>query len=71
MTYDQQLISEGLCPNLVPAHDPDGYPVDGRCGRPITDMEVAACEYHAEEIREWHQMSEYDKMVWEQNQEDW
>lgn len=31
MTYDEQLIQEGKCPELVPVYSEDFPPSDGRC----------------------------------------
>ena len=68
--YEQQLIEEGKCPELVWVHTEDGL-VDGRCLRPITDEEIGACERHAQERRQWMAMSEQQKALWEKRQEEW
>lgn len=64
MSYEQQLIEDGLCPEIVPVMTEDG-PATGRCKAPIVDHDVAACEGHAAEIRAWRAMSEFEKAQWE------
>ena len=62
MSYESELIAQGLCPEVVPILTEDG-PATGRCLAPIADFEVGACEGHAAEIRGWHAMSEAEKAV--------
>jgi len=64
VTYDQQLIAEGLCPDIVMVDTEDG-PVTGRCQAPIVDHELCACEGHAAERRQWMAMSEWERAHWE------
>lgn len=59
MTYDEQLINEGLCPELVWHYTEDGK-VDGRCLAPIVPGGYA-CEGHTAEIEDWHSMTEPEK----------
>lgn len=69
MSYDTQLLEEGKCAEIVAVQTEDGL-TDGRCMEPITDLEVGACDFHADQIRSWHQMSEPEKAQWELDQED-
>jgi hypothetical protein len=39
MSYDAELLAEGLCPDLVMVDTEDG-PMDGRCMRPVVEVEV-------------------------------
>jgi hypothetical protein len=54
MTYDEQLIAEGQCPELVPVYSEDFPPTDGRCLAPIVPAPDGspgfACEGHTPEI---------------------
>lgn len=85
MTYDETLISQGLCPDLVEIDTEDG-PASGRCLRPISDKvylyraygdtearptTLPACEGHAEERVGWGAMSETERVAWERSHEDW
>jgi len=63
VSYDQQLVAEGLCPELVWIWTEDGK-VDGRCMLPIVQGGFA-CEGHQEEILQWRRMSEAEKCAWE------
>jgi hypothetical protein len=56
MTYDEQLISEGKCPELVWHQTEDG-PVDGRCLAPIVPGGYA-CEGHTEAIKAWQRAAD-------------
>lgn len=82
MGYEQQLIEEGKCPELVWVPTEDG-PVTGRCMAPIVEVTVPAdprygdtgpervafaCEGHSTEILGWRAMSEADKLAWERAQ---
>jgi len=69
VSYEAQLIEDGLCPEVVPVATEDG-PSDGRCLLPIADAEVAACVGHAREIREWRGMTELEKLAWERSHDD-
>ena len=75
MSYDAQLIAEGLCPDLVWIDTEDGR-VDGRCEGPIVTVvvdgeEVAfACEGHTQERLGWMSMSEADKAAWERQRDE-
>lgn len=67
MTYDQELISKGKCPELVMYQTEDG-PVDGRCLAPIVPGGYA-CEGHTAEIEAWRAMSEEERAADEYNRE--
>jgi hypothetical protein len=60
MTYDEQLIAEGSCPELVPVRDEDFGWVDGRCLAPIVPGGFA-CPAHTEQIESWRGMSEAER----------
>lgn len=60
MTYDQELIAEGVCPELVPVRDEDSGWVDGRCLAPIVPAGFA-CPGHTAEIESWRGMSEPER----------
>lgn len=66
MTYDEQLIREGKCPELVPVYSDDFPPSDGRCLQPIVPGGYA-CEGHTAEIESWRNMTEeqraYDEYI--------
>lgn len=79
MGYEQELIAEGLCPELVWVQTEDGV-VDGRCLRPISTKtylyrgysdpvavptQLPACEGHAEERVGWGAMTEAEQADWE------
>lgn len=63
MTYDQELIQEGLCPEIVPILTEDG-PTDGRCLAPVVP-DGYACAGHTEAIESWRSMSEAERAYWE------
>lgn len=67
LTYDQQLISEGKCPELVMYRMEDGWQ-DGRCLADIVPGGYA-CEGHTAEIDAWHSMSEEERQADEYNRE--
>lgn len=71
MTYDQQLISEGLCPELIMYRDEDGMH-DGRCMLPIV-KDGYACEGHTAQIEAWQSQTEEERAYWERQQDlnDW
>lgn len=60
MTYDEQLIREGKCPELVPVYSEDFPPSDGRCLKPIVPGGYA-CPGHTEEIEAWRNKSEEER----------
>lgn len=66
-TYDQQLIAEGVCPEIVPVVTEDG-PSDGRCLAPVV-ADGYACEGHTAEIESWRDMSEAERAHWERQHE--
>lgn len=57
MTYDEQLIEEGKCPELVAVYSEDFPPSDGRCLAPIVPGGYA-CPGHTEEIESYRRMSD-------------
>lgn len=82
-TYEQELIAEGMCPELVWIDTEDGR-VDGRCMRPITDKvymykgysdpepyptRLPACEGHAEAMVGYGAMTEAEKIAWERRED--
>ena len=60
MTYDEQLISQGQCPELVPVWSEDWGLVDGRCLAPIVPGGYA-CQGHTEAIEAWRALSEPER----------
>lgn len=83
MGYEQDLIEDGKCPDLVLVMTEDG-PVAGRCMGPIvtvtvppdarygdTEAEVVAfaCAGHSAERLGWRAMDEQQRSAWERNQE--
>lgn len=83
MNYEQELIEQGLCPDLVMINTEDG-PAAARCMGPIVEVTVPpdprygeiepetvafACEGHSAERLGWRALSETDKMSWERRQE--
>lgn len=60
MTYDERLIAEGKCPELVPVLSEDFPPSDGRCLAPVVPGGYA-CEGHTAEIEAWRAMSEPER----------
>jgi hypothetical protein len=60
MTYDEQLITEGKCPELVPVRDEDFGWTDGRCLAPVTPGGYA-CPRHTDAIEAWRAMSEPER----------
>jgi hypothetical protein len=79
MSYDAELIEQGLCPELVWIDTEDGR-VDGRCMQPIVPVtvppdarygeteattEAFACEGHAAQILSWRSQSEAERVAWE------
>lgn len=79
MSYEQELLAEGKCPDLVEIMTEDG-PVSGRCMAPIVEVPVPpdarygetepqsvafACEGHTQERLGWRAMSEVEKADWE------
>lgn len=79
MSYEQDLIARGECPELVAIDTEDG-PATGRCRAPISDAwflyrgygdaearltQLPACEGHAEERVGWGALSEAERLAWE------
>jgi hypothetical protein len=60
MTYDEQLIAEGKCPELVPVRSEDFGWGDGRCLAPIVPGGYA-CPGHTSAIEAWQAMSEPER----------
>lgn len=60
MTYDEQLIAEGVCPELVPVLSEDFGWGDGRCLAPVVPGGFA-CPGHTAEIEAWRGMSEPER----------
>lgn len=75
MGYEQELLAEGKCPELVWVSTEDG-PETGRCMAPIVEITVPAdprygdagpevvafaCEGHSQEYLGWRAMSEVEK----------
>jgi hypothetical protein len=60
MTYDEQLIAEGKCPELVPVRSEDFGWGDGRCLAPVVPGGYA-CEGHTAEIEAWQALSEEER----------
>ena len=69
MSYDEQLVREGKCPELVMVSTEDGW-VDGRCMQPVVGPDGFACEGHTAEILSWSRMSEVEKLDWERRQDE-
>jgi hypothetical protein len=77
MGYEQDLLDEGLCPDIVEVNTEDG-PVTGRCKGPVAvwlegldlaagpSFQAFACETHTAERLHWQHMSELEKLGWEQ-----
>lgn len=83
MSYESDLIDQGLCPDLVWIPTEDG-PVTGRCMGPIVSVTVPAdprygdmgpetvafaCEGHTAERLSWRAMSEQERYEYEYRQE--
>lgn len=83
MGYEQELIAEGKCPEVVMVPTEDG-PVTGRCMGPIVEVEVPpdarygeteptrqafACEGHSQQILGWRAQTEVETIAWERDQE--
>lgn len=83
MGYEQELIEQGLCPDLVEIMTEDGFIV-GRCEGPIVTVtvppdsrygeteavEVAfACEGHSAERLGWRAMTEAQRITWERERD--
>jgi hypothetical protein len=60
MTYDQELIAAGQCPELVPVYSEDFGLGDGRCLAPI-EPGGYACPGHTAEIETWRAMPEAER----------
>lgn len=69
MTYDEELILDGKCPEIVSVMTEDG-PTDGRCLAPI-EPGGFACPGHTEAINEWREMSEPERAYWERQHDEW
>jgi hypothetical protein len=85
MGYEQELIEQGQCAEIVSVATEDG-PVTGRCKLPITDRvfmyrgygdpearptRLPMCEGHAEERVGWGAMSDLEQAAWERQEESW
>lgn len=83
MGYEQELIEQGLCPDLVEVMTEDG-PIVDRCRGPIVTVtvppdprygdneaeEVAfACEGHSAERLGWRAMTEIERIAWERRED--
>ena len=83
MSYEQELIDEGRCAELVRVWSEDG-PVTGRCRLPISDKvwlyrgygdaearptQLPMCEGHAEERVGWGAMTEAQRADWEKRED--
>jgi hypothetical protein len=68
ISYDEQLIAEGACPEIVPRWTEDG-PSDGRCLAPVVPGGYA-CQPHTEAINSWREMSEAERAHWERQQDE-
>lgn len=64
MTYDEQLIEQGKCPELVPVYSEDFPPTDGRCGLPVVPGGYA-CEGHTAQIEAWRGQTEEERAAQE------
>jgi hypothetical protein len=76
MGYEQDLLAEGLCAEIVLVDTEDG-PVTGRCQGPVApflvgldlgvgaSFEAFACEGHTHQILGWHAQSELERIEWE------
>jgi hypothetical protein len=76
MGYEQDLLDEGLCPEIVLVDTEDG-PVTGRCKGPVepilvgldlgvgASVEAFACEGHTHQILGWRAQSEIERLAWE------
>jgi hypothetical protein len=60
MTYDQELIANGECPELVPVFSEDFGWGDGRCLAPV-EPGGYACPGHTEAIEAWRGKSEAER----------
>lgn len=82
-SYDQELIEQGKCADLVWVLTEDG-PVTGRCQAPIVTVVISpdprwgetepqeaafACEGHSAERLGWLAMSEIEKADYERREE--
>ena len=76
MSYEAELIAEGLCPDLVWIDTEDG-PVTGRCRGPLVTVTVDghdvsfACEGHTAEYLYWRSLSEPERVWIERQEEAW
>lgn len=68
MAYEEELIREGHCPEIVPIVTEDG-PSDGRCFKNIVPGGYA-CEGHTAMIEEWREMSEPERAHWERQHDE-
>jgi hypothetical protein len=83
MGYEQELLAEGLCPEIVMVDTEDG-PVTGRCQGPVVEVTVPpdrrygeteatvqafACEGHSAEWLNWRAMTEGERADWERRRD--
>jgi hypothetical protein len=83
MGYEQELIAEGKCAEVVWIDTEDG-PVTGRCMGPITNRvfmyrgysdpvakptTLPMCEGHAEEMVGWGAMTQQEQADWERRRD--
>lgn len=79
MSYEAELIAQGLCPEVIAIDTEDG-PGTGRCRGPIVTVTIPpdsrygetapytaafACEGHSQEILGWRAMTELERCEWE------
>ena len=71
MSYDQELIESGKCPELVPIRTEDGMS-DGRCMADIIPGGYA-CEGHTAEIESWRSLTEAERAYqeYQMDMRDW
>lgn len=84
MSYEEDLIAEGKCPDLVWIDTEDGPQTD-RCQAPVSDKvwlyrgygdsearptRLPACEGHAEERVGWGAMTELERLAWERRRDE-
>jgi len=72
MSYDEQLIAAGKCPELVPVYSDDSPPGDGRCLADIVPGGYA-CPGHTAAIEAWRDLSEPERAYLEraEDERDW
>ena len=84
MSYDAELLAEGLCPDLVMVDTEDG-PMDGRCLLPVVEVTIPAhrhwgedvpaevvafaCEGHSQQRISWMTLSEPERLEVERRED--